>query len=192
MRSYNVIVQYPAIHSGTKWRVQNSYLLLDENTSFLECSQGGKVRWTFFPYSPMRFEGWTLCCHSSPFHFQGQSILTVVVEKALQQAGFYLTMFHQRGGVYNWRCEKETRNWKYQEKDVRFHGLMFAYFLLSGLEWGGAQGGGHSHKTCIITRFLLVSFGMYWHPMQKDFFVCWSRRGDVDKVTDQIIIIALT
>ena len=64
--------------------MQNSYLLLDENMAFLDCSGGGKV--------------------------PGQSILTVGVEKALQQAGFDHSMFHQRGGVYDWRRERETRN----------------------------------------------------------------------------------
>ena len=60
--------------------MQNSYLLLDEDMRFLDCSQGGKV--------------------------PGESILKVGVHKALQQAGFDHDMFQQRGGVYDWKRER--------------------------------------------------------------------------------------
>ena len=60
--------------------MQNSYLLLDEDMRFLDCSQGGKV--------------------------PGESILKVGVHKALQQAGFDHDMFQQGGGVYDWKRER--------------------------------------------------------------------------------------
>ena len=60
--------------------MQNSYLLLDEDMRFLDCSQGGKV--------------------------PGESILKVGVAKALSQAGFDHAMFQQRGGEYNWKRER--------------------------------------------------------------------------------------
>jgi radical S-adenosyl methionine domain-containing protein 2 len=60
--------------------MQNSYLLLDEELRFLDCSQGGKV--------------------------PSESILHVGVEQALQQSGFDQGMFDQRGGVYNWRRDR--------------------------------------------------------------------------------------
>ena len=56
--------------------MQNSYLLLDEELRFLDCSENGKV----------------------PSH----SILEVGVERALSQAGFDHEMFQQRGGVFDW------------------------------------------------------------------------------------------
>ena len=56
--------------------MQNSYLLLDEDMKFLDCSGGGKV--------------------------PGRSILDVGVE-ALSDAGFDHRMFHERGGVFEWR-----------------------------------------------------------------------------------------
>lgn len=62
--------------------MQNSYLLLDEDMCFLDCSQGGKV--------------------------PSQSILEVGVEKALSQAGFDFHMFQDRGGVYNWKRERDA------------------------------------------------------------------------------------
>ncbi|KAL3926294.1 MAG: hypothetical protein SGARI_005655, partial [Bacillariaceae sp.] len=61
--------------------MQNSYLLLDEDMCFLDCSQGSKV--------------------------PGESILKVGVHKALQQAGFDHSMFQQRGGEYEWKRERE-------------------------------------------------------------------------------------
>ena len=61
--------------------MQNSYLLLDENMCFLDCSQGSKV--------------------------PGESILKVGVHKALQQAGFDHSMFQERGGEYEWKRERK-------------------------------------------------------------------------------------
>ena len=60
--------------------MQNSYLLLDEQMRFLDCSTGGKI--------------------------PSESILKVGVAKALQQAGFDHQMFEQRGGIYDWEREK--------------------------------------------------------------------------------------
>jgi radical S-adenosyl methionine domain-containing protein 2 len=57
--------------------MQNSYLLLDEELRFLDCSAGGKV--------------------------PSESILKVGVERALEQSGFDDEMFHNRGGVFDWR-----------------------------------------------------------------------------------------
>ena len=62
--------------------MQNSYLLLDEEMRFLDCSKGGKV--------------------------PSDSILKVGVGQALEQAGFDHAMFEQRGGVYDWEREKST------------------------------------------------------------------------------------
>lgn len=62
--------------------MQNSYLLLDEDLRFLDCSNGGKV--------------------------PTESILTVGVERALQQSGFDAHMFEQRGGFYEWRRSRNT------------------------------------------------------------------------------------
>lgn len=59
--------------------MQNSYLLLDEDMCFLDCSGGGKV--------------------------PSESILNVGVEAALSQAGFDFEMFNERGGIFNWRKE---------------------------------------------------------------------------------------
>lgn len=64
--------------------MQNSYLLLDEELRFLDCSGGGKV--------------------------PSESILQVGVERALQQSGFDLEMFQQRGGVYNWNRERQRKS----------------------------------------------------------------------------------
>lgn len=61
--------------------MQNSYLLLDEEMRFLDCSGGGKV--------------------------PGESILKVGVHQALLQAGFDHDMFQQRGGVYDWKRERD-------------------------------------------------------------------------------------
>jgi len=60
--------------------MQNSYLLLDEDLCFLDCSGGGKV--------------------------PSQSILDVGVETALHQAGFDLDMFHKRGGIFEWTRDR--------------------------------------------------------------------------------------
>lgn len=57
--------------------MQNSYLLLDEDMKFLDCSGGGKV--------------------------PGRSILKVGVDTALIDAGFDQRMFNKRGGVFEWR-----------------------------------------------------------------------------------------
>lgn len=61
--------------------MQNSYLLLDEELCFLDCSGGGKI--------------------------PSESILKVGVAKSLEQAGFDDIMFQQRGGIYDWRREKK-------------------------------------------------------------------------------------
>lgn len=60
--------------------MQNSYLLLDEDLCFLDCSDGGKV--------------------------PSASILEVGVETALHQAGFDLDMFNRRGAVYEWTRDR--------------------------------------------------------------------------------------
>lgn len=62
--------------------MQNSYLLLDEEMRFLDCSNGGKI--------------------------PSESILKVGVEKALSQAGFDFEKFQERGGIYDWSRERET------------------------------------------------------------------------------------
>mmetsp|Transcript_28202 Transcript_28202/g.56955 ORF Transcript_28202/g.56955 Transcript_28202/m.56955 type:complete len:246 (-) Transcript_28202:1672-2409(-) len=64
--------------------MQNSYLLLDEELRFLDCSENGKV--------------------------PSQSILEVGVEQALSQAGFDDLMFHKRGGIYAWTRERSISN----------------------------------------------------------------------------------
>jgi len=64
--------------------MQNSYLLLDENMCFLDCSSGGKV--------------------------PSESILKVGVEQALLQSGFDDSMFAERGGVYEWTRERGANN----------------------------------------------------------------------------------
>jgi radical S-adenosyl methionine domain-containing protein 2 len=63
--------------------MQNSYLLLDEELRFLDCSQGGKV--------------------------PSASILRVGVEEALLQSGFDAEMFRKRGGVYNWTRKRDDK-----------------------------------------------------------------------------------
>lgn len=63
--------------------MQNSYLLLDEELRFLDCSQGGKV--------------------------PSQSILDVGLEAALKQAGFDNKSFHKRGGIYEWTRNREGK-----------------------------------------------------------------------------------
>ena len=63
--------------------MQNSYLLLDEELRFLDCSHGGKV--------------------------PSQSILDVGLEVALKQAGFDNKSFHQRGGIYEWTRNREGK-----------------------------------------------------------------------------------
>ncbi|KAI0563257.1 hypothetical protein FGB62_44g018 [Gracilaria domingensis] len=61
--------------------MQNSYLLLDEELRFLDCSSGGKV--------------------------PSASILDVGVYKAIEQSGFDQSMFTKRGGVYDWRRDRD-------------------------------------------------------------------------------------
>lgn len=60
--------------------MQNSYLLLDENLCFLDCSAGGKV--------------------------PSESILKVGVHKALSQSGFDVEMFHHQGGIFDWSRDR--------------------------------------------------------------------------------------
>ncbi|KAG8733653.1 Radical S-adenosyl methionine domain-containing protein 2 [Ceratobasidium sp. 414] len=62
--------------------MRDSYLLLDEEMRFLDCSAGGKT--------PSR------------------SILDVGVQQALLEAGFDNKMFVQRGGIFDWTREKTT------------------------------------------------------------------------------------
>lgn len=62
--------------------MQNSYLLLDEELRFLDCSSGGKV--------------------------PGRSILDVGVDAALMDAGFDENMFNKRGGIFEWRRPREA------------------------------------------------------------------------------------
>jgi len=64
--------------------MQNSYLILDENMCFLDCSSAGKI--------------------PSP------SILKVGVKEALKKSGFDESMFIQRGGVYDWLREPDSCN----------------------------------------------------------------------------------
>eukprot|EP00553_Chaetoceros_curvisetus_P010238 CAMPEP_0204627210 /NCGR_PEP_ID=MMETSP0717-20131115/13235_1 /ASSEMBLY_ACC=CAM_ASM_000666 /TAXON_ID=230516 /ORGANISM="Chaetoceros curvisetus" /LENGTH=136 /DNA_ID=CAMNT_0051643375 /DNA_START=492 /DNA_END=902 /DNA_ORIENTATION=- len=59
----------------------NSYLLLDENLRFLDCSSGGKV--------------------------PSESILDVGVSTTLQQARFDEEAFLKRGGIYEWKRERQ-------------------------------------------------------------------------------------
>lgn len=60
--------------------MQNSYLLLDEDLRFLDCSKGGKV--------------------------PSESILKVGVKRALEQSGFDKVMFEKRGGIYDWTRDR--------------------------------------------------------------------------------------
>ena len=64
--------------------MQNSYLLLDENMCFLDCSGGGKV--------------------------PSESILKVGVLPALAQAGFDAEMFYKRGGIFDWKRDRPSDN----------------------------------------------------------------------------------
>lgn len=62
--------------------MQNSYLLLDEEMRFLDCSSGSKL--------------------------PTESILDVGVEAALEQAGFDDSAFYKRGGIYEWSRHKKA------------------------------------------------------------------------------------
>jgi len=64
--------------------MQNSYLLLDEELRFLDCSENGKI--------------------------PSQSILEVGVERALSQAGFDDAMFQKRGGIFEWTRDRGGNN----------------------------------------------------------------------------------
>lgn len=64
--------------------MQNSYLILDENMCFLNCSQGGKT--------------------------PSKSILDVGVKQALRQAGFDNQTFVDRGGVYEWSRDQDIED----------------------------------------------------------------------------------
>ncbi|QRW03563.1 radical S-adenosyl methionine domain-containing protein 2 [Ceratobasidium sp. AG-Ba] len=57
--------------------MRDSYLNLDEEMRFLDCSAGGKT--------------------------PGRSVLDVGVQQALQDAGFDNKMFIQRGGIFEWK-----------------------------------------------------------------------------------------
>lgn len=60
--------------------MRTSYLMLDENMCFLDCSSGGKI--------------------ASP------SILDVGVEEAYKHAGFNHELFALRGALYDWTKKK--------------------------------------------------------------------------------------
>lgn len=62
--------------------MQSSYLMLDEEMRFLDCSEGSKV--------------------------PGKSILEVGVWEAVQQANFDNDMFQKRGGVYDWTRKRSA------------------------------------------------------------------------------------
>ena len=64
--------------------MQNSYLLLDEELRFLDCSGNGKI--------------------------PSQSILEVGVDRALSQAGFDDEMFEKRGGIFEWTRTRDGGN----------------------------------------------------------------------------------
>lgn len=64
--------------------MQNSYLLLDEELRFLDCSDNGKI--------------------------PSQSILEVGVDRALAQAGFDEEMFQKRGGIFEWTRTRDGGN----------------------------------------------------------------------------------
>ncbi|CAF1184589.1 unnamed protein product [Adineta steineri] len=64
--------------------MRNSYLILDENMRFLDCTKGRK--------------------DPSP------SILDVGVEAALDRSGFDEAMFFERGGEYKWTKEAVDLN----------------------------------------------------------------------------------
>jgi len=74
--------------------MQNSYLPLDEDMCFLDCSGGGKV--------------------------PSESILKVGVFPALEQAGFDMDMFHQRGGIFDWKRDRNSMNKDIQGDDDGF------------------------------------------------------------------------
>lgn len=69
--------------------MRDSYLMLDEEMRFLDCSSDGKV--------------------------PGMSILDVGVERAVQMSGFDASMFEKRGGVYEWSREKDGGKKKEEE-----------------------------------------------------------------------------
>ncbi|CAB9501017.1 Radical S-adenosyl methionine domain-containing protein 2 [Seminavis robusta] len=74
---------FPQLVPEDNSAMQNSYLLLDEDLRFLDCSTGAKI--------------------------PGESILDVGVYPALAQAGFDHDMFHLRGGVYDWKRERDLK-----------------------------------------------------------------------------------
>jgi len=69
----------PCIVPEDNLRMKNSYLILDEELRFLNCTGGAKT--------------------------PSESIRDVSVARALQQAGFDARMFVERGGIYTWRRE---------------------------------------------------------------------------------------
>ena len=73
--------------------MRDSYLLLDEELRFLDCSDDGKV--------PSR------------------SILDVGVEKALGEAGFDDSMFQKRGGIFEWRRDRNTEKLQASKSSLR-------------------------------------------------------------------------
>lgn len=62
-------------------QMRDSYLLLDEEMRFLDCSSGGKI--------------------------PSKSILDVGVASAIEHSGFDKEMFKSRGGVYDWTRQIE-------------------------------------------------------------------------------------
>lgn len=79
--------------------MRDSYLMLDEEMRFLDCSGDGKVA--------------------------GASILDVGVEKAVQMSGFDDIMFEKRGGVYEWsRAKDGGKKNKREEKEEENAGMV--------------------------------------------------------------------
>ncbi|KAG8965924.1 Radical S-adenosyl methionine domain-containing protein 2 [Tulasnella sp. 419] len=64
--------------------MRDSYLNLDEQMRFLNCTNGGKIA--------------------------GRSLLEVGVEEALKDSGFDSKAFYERGGVYDWKGEKPAQS----------------------------------------------------------------------------------
>jgi radical S-adenosyl methionine domain-containing protein 2 len=63
-------------------KMKNSYLILDEDMRFLNCTKDGKE--------------------------PSESILKVGVEKAILQSGFDQEMFQARNGIYDWTKESSA------------------------------------------------------------------------------------
>ena len=75
--------------------MKDSYLILDEEMRFLNCSSGGKE------------PGKSILGNLFLFLYPKKSSIDVGVVAALKESGFDNNMFHRRGGVYNWLRENE-------------------------------------------------------------------------------------